>query len=40
VFTPTESHHGHIEWSCSGGTDLRPSQVPAECQGQPLPSGI
>jgi len=40
VFTPTESHHGHIEWSCSGGADLRPSQVPSECQGQPLPSGI
>lgn len=40
VFTPTESHHGQIEWSCAGGADLRPSQVPEQCQGQPLPSGI
>jgi len=39
VFTPSESHRGHIEWTCAAGPDLRPGQVPPACQGQPLPSG-
>ena len=39
VFTPSETDDGHIEWTCSGGPDLRPGQVPAQCQGQTLPSG-
>jgi Zn-dependent protease with chaperone function/type II secretory pathway pseudopilin PulG len=39
LFTPSESGKGHIEWTCAGGPDLRPSQVPPACQGQPLPSG-
>ncbi|HEX6019878.1 MAG TPA: M48 family metallopeptidase [Burkholderiaceae bacterium] len=39
VFTPSETDDGKIEWSCAGGPDLRPSQVPPQCQGQPLPAG-
>ena len=39
VFTPSESHRGHIEWTCAAGPDLSPGQVPPACQGQPLPSG-
>jgi len=39
VFSPTESKHGRIDWSCEGGPDLRPGQVPPMCQGQTLPAG-
>lgn len=39
VFTPAETDDGQIEWTCSGGPDLRPGQVPPQCQGQTLPSG-
>jgi Zn-dependent protease with chaperone function/type II secretory pathway pseudopilin PulG len=39
VFTPTETDKGQIEWTCSGGPDLQPGQVPPLCQGQTLPSG-
>jgi len=39
VFSPTESDKGQIEWSCAGGPDLRPGQVPPLCRGQTLPSG-
>jgi len=38
VFTPSESGQGRIEWTCAGSPDMRPGQVPAMCQGQPLPS--
>ncbi len=39
VFSPSESDKGQIEWTCAGGPDLRPGQVPSICQGQTLPSG-
>ena len=39
VFTPNETDDGRIEWSCAGGPDLRPGQVPPACQGQTLPAG-
>jgi type II secretory pathway pseudopilin PulG len=38
VFTPSESGHGRVEWSCGAGEGLRASQLPPMCQGQPLPS--
>jgi Zn-dependent protease with chaperone function/type II secretory pathway pseudopilin PulG len=38
VFTPSESAHGRVEWSCGAGEGLRASQLPPMCQGQPLPS--
>ena len=38
VFTPSESDHGRIEWSCGAGEGLRASQLPPMCQGEPLPS--
>lgn len=39
VFTPDEADDGRIEWSCTGGPDLPPAQVPPACHGQPLPTG-
>jgi len=39
VFTPSETDKGGIEWTCAGGPNMRPGQVPPMCQGQPLPSG-
>jgi len=39
VFTPSESDDGSIEWSCDGGPDLPPAQVPPACHGESLPAG-
>jgi Zn-dependent protease with chaperone function/type II secretory pathway pseudopilin PulG len=37
IFTPSEGE-GRIEWSCGPGPDVRPSQMPPSCRGEPLPS--
>lgn len=38
VFTPSPSGPSRIAWSCSGGEGMRPGQLPASCQGRPLPA--
>ncbi|HEU5294828.1 MAG TPA: M48 family metalloprotease [Burkholderiaceae bacterium] len=38
IFTPSEAGENRIEWTCGPGPDVRPSQMPPACQGDPLPS--
>jgi Zn-dependent protease with chaperone function/type II secretory pathway pseudopilin PulG len=37
IFTPSEDDD-RIEWTCGPGPDVRPSQMPDSCQGEPLQS--
>ena len=32
IFTPRVDDDGHIAWSCTGGDNVKPSQLPASCK--------
>jgi Zn-dependent protease with chaperone function/Tfp pilus assembly major pilin PilA len=32
VFTPTRNNDGQIRWTCSGGTGVKPQQLPPSCR--------